>query len=184
MDDLIGLARAFAKRRHGDQRRKYDNTPYWHHLRNVAGIVEAFGGSEVMIAAAWAHDLVEDTDVTLDEVTAVLGFEVRTLVYYLSDLSRPEDGNRETRKAIDRSHIKSAPPEAQTIKLADLIDNTASIVQHDKNFARVYLAEKELLLEVLVDSDPYLRRFAFTTLRHAQRELVQHSLEKAEHGNK
>ena len=49
-----------------------------------------------------------------------------------------------------------ATPEAKTIKLADLIDNTKSIVEHDPRFAKVYLEEKRLLLEVLKDGDETL----------------------------
>ena len=36
------------------------------------------------------------------------------------------------------------------MKLADLISNTRSIVEHDPNFAKIYMAEKALLLKVLV----------------------------------
>jgi hypothetical protein len=46
-----------------------------------------------------------------------------------------------------------APAEAQTIKLADLISNTRSIMEHDEAFAKTYLAEKRLLLEVMTKGD-------------------------------
>ena len=36
---------------------------------------------------------------------------------------------------------------------ADLICNTSSIIEHDPDFAKVYMAEKKLLLDVLVDGD-------------------------------
>ena len=71
-------------------------------------------------------------------------------------MSKPEDGNRATRKAIDREHTAQAPAEAQTIKLADLISNSKSIMAHDPDFAVTYLAEKRLLLEVLTKGDPGL----------------------------
>ena len=50
----------------------------------------------------------------------------------------------------------------QTIKCADLISNTSSIVQHDPKFAALYLAEKRELLEVLREADPLLRQLAAT----------------------
>jgi hypothetical protein len=104
------------------------------------------------------------------------------LVLNLTDASRPQDGNRKARKAIDRERLAHAPVSAKTIKLADLIDNASSIVEHDKNFARIYLAEKEALLEVLDDGDPTLLALACETLRAGQTVLVHAALEKAEQG--
>lgn len=80
-----------------------------------------------------------------------LGLEVSTLVYWLTDVSKPEGGNRAIRKSIDLQHTKSAPFEAHIIKLADLIENTSSIVKYDKKFAKVYLREKSNLLDVMMD---------------------------------
>ena len=59
-------------------------------------------------------------------------------------------------KALDRQHSAAAPAEAQTIKVADLISNTRSIVAHDPGFAKLYLEEKRMLLEVLTKADPTL----------------------------
>ena len=84
------------------------------------------------------------------------GIDIATMVNWLTDVSRPEDGNRARRKAIDREHTARAPAEVQTIKLADLISNSRSIMQHDPEFARVYLEEKRLLLEVLTRGDAEL----------------------------
>jgi (p)ppGpp synthase/HD superfamily hydrolase len=109
-----------------------------------------------MVAAAWLHDTVEDTDVTIELIRAEFGDKVAELVGWLTDVSRPEDGNRAVRKAIDREHSASAPAEAQTVKLADLIANTRSIMKHDVAFAKTYLEEKRLLLEVMDRGDATL----------------------------
>jgi len=74
----------------------------------------------------------------------------------LTDVSKPEDGNRAVRKARDREHTAAAPAEAQTIKLADLISNSRSIMAHDPAFAKTYLEEKRLLLAVMTKGDPGL----------------------------
>jgi (p)ppGpp synthase/HD superfamily hydrolase len=131
------------------QKRKYTGEPYIVHPVAVAEMVREIGGSEQMIAAAYLHDVVEDTGVPLRDIRAEFGPEVAELVGWLTDVSKPEDGNRATRKALDRGHIAKAPPEAKTIKLADLIDNSASITAHDPAFAKRYLQEKMALLEVL-----------------------------------
>ena len=73
---------------------------------------------------------------------------VATLVAWLTGVATPADGNRAGRVAIDRAHSAKAPAAAQTIKLADLIDDAESIVRHDRRFARVYLEEKRQLLDV------------------------------------
>ena len=155
-------AKDFATRYHGsiDQRRKYTDEPYIMHPAAVVELVRSVDHTEAMIAAAWLHDTVEDTPATLDEVERVFGGTVAALVEMLTDVSKPTDGNREKRKAIDRAHTAKASPEAKTIKLADLIDNTRSIVARDPKFAKVYLAEKALLLEVLREGDAELWKIA------------------------
>lgn len=61
-----------------------------------------------------------------------------------------------TRKRLSRERLAAAPGWVQTIKCADLISNTSSIVQYDPAFAKVYLEEKRLLLEVMGKADPRL----------------------------
>jgi (p)ppGpp synthase/HD superfamily hydrolase len=138
------------------QLRKYTYEPYIVHPAEVAGIVASIGGTESQIAAAWLHDVVEDTGVTIEVIRAEFGDEIATLVGWLTDVSRPEQGNRAVRKAIDRAHTAAAPGAAQTVKLADLISNTRSIVAHDAKFAETYLSEKRELLKVMTKGDPTL----------------------------
>lgn len=109
-----------------------------------------------MVAAALLHDVVEDTQATAEEVERIFGADVASLVGWLTDVSRPEDGNREHRKTLDREHIAMAPHEAKTVKLADIISNIATIVEHGRGFARHYLKEKHALLEVLSEGHPSL----------------------------
>ena len=59
-------------------------------------------------------------------------------------------------KAIDRQHTSLADPRAKTIKLADLIDNLSGIAEKNPGFARIYLQEKQLHLNVLQEGDPIL----------------------------
>jgi (p)ppGpp synthase/HD superfamily hydrolase len=157
--DVVRKAQVYAMAAHAavGQRRKYTGEPYIVHPAEVAKIVASVpGATPDMVAAAWLHDVVEDTGCTFTDVHMAFGIDIATLVGWLTDVSKPEDGNRATRKAMDRAHTAQAPAEAQTIKLADLISNSRSIMQHDPEFARVYLEEKRLLLEVLTKGDPEL----------------------------
>lgn len=156
--DLESRALAFAKAAHEsvDQRRKYTGEPYIVHPVAVAELVKSVPHTEEMVAAALLHDVVEDTPVSIEQVEDEFGHEVATLVSWLTDVSRPEDGNRATRKSRDLEHTRHAPAAAKTIKLADLIDNTRTIKAHDPAFWKVYRREKLALLRVLKEGDPNL----------------------------
>jgi (p)ppGpp synthase/HD superfamily hydrolase len=157
--DIVEKARVFATAAHAAaaQLRKYTNEPYIVHPAEVFNIVSTVdGATSEMMAAAWLHDVVEDTGVTIEVIRQMFGEEVAELVGWLTDVSRPEQGNRATRKAIDRAHTAMAPAQAQTIKLADLISNCTSIKEHDEKFAKIYFEEKRLLLEVLTKGDSAL----------------------------
>ena len=158
MTNIVERARVFATAAHAavGQTRKYTGEPYVVHPIEVSELVASVGGTEAMVAAALLHDVLEDTEVTVDVLEEQFGSEVADLVLWLTDVSKPEDGNRSTRKALDRQHSAAAPAAAQTIKVADLISNTRTIVEFDPGFARTYLEEKRLLLEVLTRADPAL----------------------------
>ena len=152
-------AMRFAALAHGriHHLRKYTGEPYIVHPAQVVRIVRTVEHDEAMLCAAWLHDTREDCGVSHQEILVRFGEDVATLVDWLTDISKPSDGNRAHRKAMDREHLARAPARAQTVKLADIIDNTGSIVTHDPAFARVYLSEARDLLTVLVLGDPSLR---------------------------
>jgi (p)ppGpp synthase/HD superfamily hydrolase len=162
MSELTEKAEAFCIAAHEAirQKRKYTGLNYYTHPIEVASMVREVGGTEEMVAAAYLHDVVEDTGVCLQYIDMIFGGVVGNYVKLLTDVSKPEDGNRAARKKIDRDHIAKAPPEVQTIKLADLISNSRSIEKHDPEFAKVYMKEKSALLEVLCDGDESLYKVA------------------------
>lgn len=158
MNSIEERAREFATAWHASigQVRKYTGEPYINHPAAVVELVRGVIHDETMLAAAWLHDVVEDTPCTMLEIHNEFGLQVAALVEQLTDVSKPSDGNREKRKTMDRLHTSDASPKAKTIKLADLIDNSRSILERDPEFAKVYIHEKQLLLEVLTDGDPGL----------------------------
>jgi (p)ppGpp synthase/HD superfamily hydrolase len=163
---IIKKAARFAAQAHRSigQVRKYTGEPYIVHPANVAKLVSSVTDDVNMIAAAWLHDTVEDTGVPLDTIIAEFGDDIASLVDELTDVAKPEDGNRATRNTMNRQHTAQASPRAKTIKLADLCHNTESIVEHDHSFAVVYLKEKELLLEVLTEGNELLFELAANSL--------------------
>jgi (p)ppGpp synthase/HD superfamily hydrolase len=169
--NLEAQALAFATAAHGSigQTRKYTGEPYIVHPIAVAEIVKTVPHTPQMVAAALMHDVVEDTPVSIDEIRAAFGEEVAMLVDWLTDVSRPSDGNRRIRKRKDLEHLAAAPAEAQTIKFADLIDNTRTIAKHDRSFWPVYRREMQDLLKALTRGDDSLRQMAIATANNPPR---------------
>jgi (p)ppGpp synthase/HD superfamily hydrolase len=154
--DLIERADAFAAKAHEGQTRKYTGEPYIVHPRAIAELLSEAGLDDEVVAAGLMHDVVEDCDVTVEQIRTLFGDRVARLVDEVTDVSRPEYGNRAARKALDRAHLAEASPDGKSIKLADIIDNTRSIVPHDPSFARVYLREMRLLLPHLAEGNAAL----------------------------
>ncbi len=167
---LVREARMFANIKHAGQKRKYTGEDYIVHPKAVASIIESVGGTDEMIAAAWLHDVVEDCGVRLPEIMNNFGGIVSAYVDWLTDNFKV--GNRANRKEAYSVWLGASPNEVKTIKLADLIDNTKSIVEEDPKFARVYLAEKKALLEVLKGGSPKLWVRANTQLVQGLLKLV------------
>jgi len=174
MNEVIPRAAEFARAAHGgiDQRRKYSKEPYIVHPEAVARLVSTVTDDAPTIAAAWLHDVVEDTPVTIEQVEEEFGSDIARLVADLTDVSRKSDGNRAHRKAIDREHTARADPRAKTVKLADVIHNLGDIVNLAPDFAPVYLEEKVLLLAVLTEGHPDLFRQASERIEDSKRQIA------------
>jgi (p)ppGpp synthase/HD superfamily hydrolase len=160
MKDIIEKAEQFAVQAHGPQKRKYSGEPYIVHPIEVSQIVRTVPHTNAMVAAAILHDVIEDTEATYDDVVVNFGVVIADLVNELTDVSKPEDGNRAVRKALDRAHLAKASADAQTIKLADVISNSKDIKENDPSFAKVYIPEMKALLEVLDKGDSELMKQA------------------------
>ncbi|HSI68906.1 MAG TPA: HD domain-containing protein [Gillisia sp.] len=91
----------FAREAHGKQQRKYSNELYIEHPKRVAELVRSVSHTTEMICAAYLHDVVEDTPVSINEIYEKFGAEVGGLVAELTDefmKSNYPHLNRKTRK--------------------------------------------------------------------------------------
>jgi len=158
MDEKLEQVKELATRLHGDQKRKYTGEPYVNHTFRVANTVKEHGGSDNMIYAAVLHDVIEDTPMTCPELLLELmsiieideAIKVVTLVKELTDVFIKDDypqSNRETRKEMESMRLGRISSDAQTIKYADLLDNSQDILKNDPKFAKVYLKEKKQILK-------------------------------------
>ena len=163
MSGKVKRAELFARAAHGavGQIRKYTGEPYVTHPIRVMSLVKTVLKDPDALAAALLHDVIEDTEITENEIYAEFGPDVTSMVAALSDPPKVNGiQSRKARKALDRDRLSKASASVQTIKVADMIDNTESIVAHDPHFAKVYLEEKRLLLDVLTKADTGLVHIA------------------------
>ncbi|MEJ1267539.1 HD domain-containing protein [Pantoea ananatis] len=174
-DSLEERARRYATQAHAEtgQRRKYTDEAYIVHPAAVVELVRSITDNPVMLAAAWLHDTVEDTATTLNDIQTHFGDEVAKLVEMLTNTAPQSAKNRAARKVADFRHTAQASPEAQTIKLADIIDNTRSIVRFDPHFARVYLIEKRVQIQLLRQGNTELWRQASANIENGIAQLAE-----------
>lgn len=159
-----GEARAWATLMHANQTRRYTGEPYINHPAAVVELVRSVPHTESMLIAAWLHD----TEATLAQVAEHFGADVATLVAMLTKVTDPAKGTRAQRVARERVRLAMASAAAQTIKLADIIDNCSTVVERDRAFAKTYITEKRKLLEGLTLGDAVLRQHAQTVLDAAE----------------
>ena len=156
----------FVKLKHGSQLRKYTNEPYTNHVLSVAEIVSRYEDGCVEIALC--HDLFEDTNCNFTELYKNMvgigyeprfAYEVCTHVTELTDVFTTNAYpyfNRDKRKKLEAERLSTISYKSQSVKYADLIDNTGSIVEHDPGFAVKYLKEKKDILNVMVGGNKEL----------------------------
>ncbi len=131
LPDVVERAIRFASMAHRRQRRKGSELPYIAHPAAVAEVLRNAGFDRPsLLAAAWLHDVVEDTPVTLAELAEVFPEEVVTVVDLMSEHKTDEQGTvlpwRE-RKARHLARMRTAPEAALAVMLADKLHNLISM---------------------------------------------------------
>lgn len=148
----LNRARYFAQFAHEGQTRRYTGEPYFVHPAAVAAAVSLLTDDVDVIIAAYLHDTVEDTFVTNADIHRHFGRRVASIVRELTDVfttaAYPKT-NRAARKKLEADRLARVSDDAKLVKRADIADNTESIVEHDADFAFVYLAEKAYLLRAM-----------------------------------
>lgn len=136
MSERVKLAQEIATKFHADQ--KYGSDPYTKHLSNV---VEVLGRYEVtdedIIVAAWLHDSVEDTDLTIEDIKTLFGDRVADLVFRVTNES---GANRKERHVKTYPKIKESS-DALLLKLADRIANNERSIVDNAKLLKMYRDE-------------------------------------------
>lgn len=135
-------ARALAIKCHDGQFRKDGITPYIKHAEAVVNLLKEIGiKDENIICAAWLHDVIEDSNISKEEIAKEMNNKVADTVQKLT-----RDIDREDYK----KRIQNASYEVQIIKLADMVHNCSELFDYlpEKTIKRKVEDCKELYLNL------------------------------------
>ncbi|MGC1307796.1 MAG: bifunctional (p)ppGpp synthetase/guanosine-3',5'-bis(diphosphate) 3'-pyrophosphohydrolase [Phormidesmis sp.] len=144
-EPLVCRAFEFAYQLHKGQKRA-SGEDYIAHPVAVAGLLRSLGGDSAMIAAGFLHDVVEDTDVTADEIETIFGAEVRHLVEGVTKLSKFNfDSKTEQQAENFRRMFLAMAKDIRVIvvKLADRLHNMRTL-EHLRPEKQVRIARETL----------------------------------------
>jgi guanosine-3',5'-bis(diphosphate) 3'-pyrophosphohydrolase len=170
--ELIHRAFTFAEKAHRGQLRK-SGEEFINHPWAVASICARLHLDEQTIAAALLHDVVEDTDVELDEIRTEFGNEIAQLVDGVTKLTRIQFQSRE--QAETENYRKMIVAMAQDvrvilIKLADRLHNMRTI-EHVGRQPQLQTAKETL--EVYA---PLAHRLGIHAIKWELEDLAFHTL--------
>lgn len=153
-NDIINKALEFATKKHKGQMRKgAEKKEYITHPINVANLVKKYKVShhiDSLIAAAYLHDTLEDTNTTYYELVENFGVEVASLV---SELTTNRDMKKEIGKEKYLAYkLKEMTNWALVIKLCDRLDNVSDLYGVDSKFRTRYINETIFILTYVVNN--------------------------------
>lgn len=147
---LVFAANNFQMGAHGakGQVRKFSGLPYSTHPQAVLQILlEHYPlATPETRAAALLHDVIEDTDWTLDALAEIFGDRVARLVFGLTNVKVP-GMNRAEQKRHDAARLAAQEWTVKLIKLCDRLHNLPDIIANDPSHAKVYVPETRFLLD-------------------------------------
>ncbi len=175
--DLVRKAYFFAEESHKNQQR-LSGEPYIIHPLEVAIILANMGLDTFTIAAALLHDVVEDTENTLDEIEKLFGNDVALLVDGVTKISSLKKQSKSSKQAFNlRKMLLATIKDMRVIliKLADKLHNMRTIMfQPDHK-------QLEIAQEVLDIYAPLAGRLGISKIRSELEDLAFHCLNHEEY---
>ena len=133
MERAFALAFALANHRHTGDVRKGTEIPYISHLMAVSSLVLEYGGTLTQASAALLHDVIEDTDCTIDEVIELVGDEVAQIVlactHEPSEDQTPEGWKKRKQHYLDHLLDPKRESKANLVALCDKAHNIECTVR-------------------------------------------------------
>lgn len=141
-ESLIDRAKHVAIAAHGHQ--MYGKYPYSYHLTDVVNRVKTITQDPEIIAAAWLHDTVEDTDITIENISSEFGENVANMVWAVTGT-----GSNRKEKMADAIAKIAQTPGSEMIKSADRLSNASASAVNNPTLLKMYKDEHKDLSPVL-----------------------------------
>lgn len=177
--ELLYQAYKFAKNAHGNQKRKSGDR-YIIHPVGVASILSELQLDVVTIAAGLLHDVVEDTDIELEELEKEFGEEIAFLVDGVTKLSKIEFKSKEEQQVENlRKMFLAMARDIRIIliKLADRIQNMRTLKFHSTE------KQQEIAEETLEIFAPLAHRLGIFKMKWELEDLALRYLEPESYYN-
>lgn len=170
---FVDSAIEFALNKHKNTSRKGNQIPYILHPLEAMSIVASITEDKELIVAAALHDLIEDTDVTYDEIKENFGLRVADIVKDESNNMLPDYENLSWKdiKKLGIDKIKNSSIDSKIVALADKLSNMRAI--HND-----YIKIGEELWQRFNEHDPRLHKWRFNELLNCFDELKNTSAYK------
>ena len=163
----INTAFLYAKKGHQGQKRK-SGEDYITHPLHVAIYLAELNFDIETIKAALLHDLVEDTDITYQDIKTTFGKEVADLVDGVTKLDKIKYNSREEAKAdAIRKMVIAMSKDIRVLilKLADRLHNIETIEFHKK------WTQEKIANETLYVYAPLAHRLGLQTIKHKLEDI-------------
>jgi len=167
MANILDQALVLAINAHKGQFRKGTQIPYILHPMEAAAIVGTMTTDDEIIAAAALHDVVEDTETTIEDIVTLFGKRVGSLVASESENKReglPAASTWKIRKQETLDHLKNSPIEVKIITLGDKLSNIRAIY-------RDYLAIGDELWQRFNQKDKHEHYWYYSSIAECLSEL-------------
>ena len=172
MMDKVTKAIEFATKAHDGMIRKKDKMPYILHPLEAAVIVGSMTDNRDVISAAVLHDVVEDTDITIEEIEERFGSRVRKLVESETEDKRadlpPEDTWRIRKEESLEELANCGDTDVLMLWIGDKLSNMRS-------FYRIWKAEGDSMWQSFNQKDPSQQKWYYTTIAELTSELKEFS---------
>jgi len=146
-------AEEFARKRHEGEVRKFNGEPYFNHVKRVAENVREFKKShnqDELIAAAFLHDVLEDTETNYFEIEENFGDLVASIVKELTNnRSKIEFFSKGKYLGKKMANPKKMSNWALAIKLADRLDNVSDLKTASPEFCKEYSEQTFFIMDYL-----------------------------------
>ena len=130
MERAFALAFALANHWHTGHMRKGTEIPYISHLMAVSALVLEYGGTLEQASAALLHDVIEDTDCTIEEIIKLVGNDVAQIVLECTHVEFPEITDKEAKTVAKKTFYLErllSPDRLAAANLVALCDKTHNI---------------------------------------------------------